>query len=76
LFCDYRELLKEIQASYNPAKRIDGDENSGADFERWRFWCWTILRKQAVDWVRDIVELSLNADITRIGTTDHHDELS
>ena len=69
LFCDYRELLKEIQASYNPAS--ESTEMSILDPIR------TIEvlvlddlgASKPSDWVRDIVSIVLNARYNEKRTT-------
>jgi DNA replication protein DnaC len=69
LFCDYRELLKEIQASYNPSS--ESTEMSILDPIR------TIEvlvlddlgASKPSDWVRDIVSIVLNARYNEKRTT-------
>ena len=69
LFCDYRELLKEIQASYNPSS--ESTEMSVLDPIR------TIEvlvlddlgASKPSDWVRDIVSIVLNARYNEKRTT-------
>src|SRR5215472_13561200 len=61
LFCDYRELLKEIQASYNPAS----ESTEMGILEPIRIVEVLVLddlgASRPSDWVRDIVEIVLNA---------------
>jgi DNA replication protein DnaC len=69
LFCDYRELLKEIQASYNPAS--ESTEMSILDPIR----TVEVLvlddlgASKPSDWVRDIVSIVLNARYNEKRTT-------
>jgi DNA replication protein DnaC len=69
LFCDYRELLKEIQGSYNPASEstemkilepIRGAEILVLD---------DLGASKPSDWVRDIVGIVLNARYNENRTT-------
>jgi DNA replication protein DnaC len=77
LFCDYRELLKEIQASYNPAS----DSTEMAILEPIRTVEILVLddlgASKPSDWVRDIVGVVLNARYnerrTTIITTNYYD---
>lgn len=77
LFCDYRELLKEIQASYNPSSEstemgilepIRTVEILALD---------DLGASKPSDWVRDIVGIVLNARynerLTTIITTNYYD---
>src|SRR5205807_1182120 len=61
LFCDYRELLKEIQASYNPAS----ESTEMKILEPIRTVEILVLddlgASKPSDWVRDIVGIVLNA---------------
>jgi len=61
LFCDYRELLKEIQASYNPSS----ETTEMGILEPIRIVEVLVLddlgASRPSDWVRDIVEIVLNA---------------
>ena len=78
LFCDYRELLKEIQASYNPSS----DSTEMAILEPIRTVEILVLddlgASKPSDWVRDIVGIVLNARYnerrTTIITTNYLDE--
>jgi len=69
LFCDYRELLKEIQASYNPSS--ESTEMSILDPIR----TVEVLvlddlgASKPSDWVRDIVSIVLNARYNEKRTT-------
>ncbi len=69
LFCDYRELLKEIQASYNPASNT----TEMGILEPIRNVEILVLddlgASRPSDWVRDIVEIVLNARYNRNLTT-------
>ena len=77
LFCDYRELLKEIQASYNPAS----ESTEMGILEPIRTVEILVLddlgASKPSDWVRDIVGIVLNARYnerrTTIITTNYHD---
>lgn len=77
LFCDYRELLKEIQASYNPAS----ESTEMAILEPIRTVEILVLddlgASKPSDWVRDIVGIVLNARYnerrTTIITTNYND---
>jgi DNA replication protein DnaC len=77
LFCDYRELLKEIQASYNPAS----ESTEMKILEPIRSSEVLVLddlgASKPSDWVRDIVGIVLNARYnerrTTIITTNYHD---
>lgn len=77
LFCDYRELLKEIQASYNPSS----ESTEMAILEPIRTVEILVLddlgASKPSDWVRDIVGIVLNARYnerrTTIITTNYHD---
>jgi DNA replication protein DnaC len=69
MFCDYRELLKEIQASYNPASNttemrildpIRSVEILVLD---------DLGASKPSDWVRDIIEIVLNARYNQNLTT-------
>jgi DNA replication protein DnaC len=69
LFCDYRELLKEIQASYNPASQ----STEMAILEPVRSAEILVLddlgASKPSDWVRDIVGIVLNARYNEKRTT-------
>jgi len=69
LFCDYRELLKEIQASYNPASQ----STEMAILEPVRTSEVLVLddlgASKPSDWVRDIVGIVLNARYNEKRTT-------
>jgi DNA replication protein DnaC len=69
LFCDYRELLKEIQASYNPAS----ESTEMAILEPTRTVELLVLddlgASKPSDWVRDIVGIVLNARYNEKRTT-------
>lgn len=69
LFCDYRELLKEIQASYNPAS----ESTEMGVLEPIRTVEILILddlgASKPSDWVRDIVAIVLNARYNEKRTT-------
>jgi len=69
LFCDYRELLKEIQASYNPAS----ESTEMAILEPIRTVEVLVLddlgASKPSDWVRDIVGIVLNARYNERRTT-------
>ncbi|HKV24599.1 MAG TPA: ATP-binding protein [Candidatus Acidoferrum sp.] len=69
LFCDYRELLKEIQASYNPAS----ESTEMAILEPIRSVEILVLddlgASKPSDWVRDIVGIVLNARYNERRTT-------
>jgi len=69
LFCDYRELLKEIQASYNPAS----ESTEMAILEPIRTVEILVLddlgASKPSDWVRDIVGIVLNARYNERRTT-------
>jgi DNA replication protein DnaC len=69
LFCDYRELLKEIQASYNPAS----ETTEMSILEPVRNVEVLILddlgATKPSDWVRDIVGIVLNARYNEKRTT-------
>src|SRR5271170_6318081 len=69
LFCDYRELLKEIQASYNPAS----ESTEMAILEPVRTVEILVLddlgASKPSDWVRDIVGIVLNARYNENKTT-------
>lgn len=69
LFCDYRELLKEIQASYNPASQ----STEMAILEPVRTAEILVLddlgATKPSDWVRDIVGIVLNARYNEKRTT-------
>jgi DNA replication protein DnaC len=69
LFCDYRELLKEIQASYNPAS----ESTEMAILEPIRTVEILALddlgASKPSDWVRDIVAIVLNARYNERRTT-------
>ncbi|HEY1471295.1 MAG TPA: ATP-binding protein [Candidatus Acidoferrum sp.] len=69
LFCDYRELLKEIQASYNPAS----ESTEMAVLEPVRATEVLVLddlgASKPSDWVRDIVGIILNARYNEKRTT-------
>jgi DNA replication protein DnaC len=69
LFCDYRELLKEIQASYNPAS----DSTEMGILEPIRTVEILVLddlgASKPSDWVRDIVGIVLNARYNQNRTT-------
>jgi len=69
LFCDYRELLKEIQASYNPASQ----STEMAILEPVRTAEVLVLddlgASKPSDWVRDIVGIVLNARYNEKRTT-------
>lgn len=77
LFCDYRELLKEIQASYNASS----ESTEMGILEPIRTVEILILddlgASKPSDWVRDIVGIVLNARYnerrTTIITTNYHD---
>jgi DNA replication protein DnaC len=77
LFCDYRELLKEIQASYNQAS----ESTEMAILEPIRTTEVLVLddlgASKPSDWVRDIVGIVLNAryneNRTTIITTNYQD---
>lgn len=77
LFCDYRELLKEIQASYNPSS----ESTEMAILEPIRTVEILVLddlgASKPSDWVRDIVGIVLNARYnerrTTIITTNYYD---
>ena len=77
LFCDYRELLKEIQASYNPAS----ESTEMGILEPIRVIEILVLddlgASKPSDWVRDIVGIVLNARYnerrTTIITTNYYD---
>src|SRR5260370_38118827 len=77
LFCDYRELLKEIQASYNPAR----ESTEMGILEPIRTVEILVLddlgASKPSDWVRDIVGIVLNARYnerrTTIITTNYYD---
>ena len=78
LFCDYRELLKEIQESYNPTS----ESTEMAILEPIRRVEVLVLddlgASKPSDWVRDIVGIVLNAryneNRTTIITTNYYDE--
>ena len=69
LFCDYRELLKEIQASYNPAS----ESTEMRILEPVRTVEVLVLddlgASKPSDWVRDIVGIVLNARYNENRTT-------
>jgi DNA replication protein DnaC len=69
LFCDYRELLKEIQASYNPAS----ESTEMGILEPIRTVEILVLddlgASKPSDWVRDIVGIVLNARYNEKRTT-------
>lgn len=69
LFCDYRELLKEIQASYNPAS----ETTEMRILEPIRAVEILVIddlgATKPSDWVRDIVEIVLNARYNKNLTT-------
>src|SRR5260370_1194073 len=69
LFCDYRELLKEIQASYNPAS----ESTEMKILEPIRTMEILVLddlgASKPSDWVRDIVGIVLNARYNENRTT-------
>ena len=69
LFCDYRELLKEIQASYNPAS----ESTEMGILEPIRTAAILVLddlgASKPSDWVRDIVGIVLNARYNENRTT-------
>src|SRR5258705_8606120 len=69
LFCDYRELLKEIQASYNPAS----ESTEMSILEPIRTVEVLVLddlgASKPSDWVRDIVGIVLNARYNENRTT-------
>jgi DNA replication protein DnaC len=69
LFCDYRELLKEIQASYNPAS----ESTEMKILEPVRTAEILVLddlgASKPSDWVRDIVGIVLNARYNENRTT-------
>jgi DNA replication protein DnaC len=69
LFCDYRELLKEIQASYNPAS----ESTEMGVLEPVRTTEVLVLddlgASKPSDWVRDIVGIVLNARYNEKRTT-------
>jgi DNA replication protein DnaC len=69
LFCDYRELLKEIQASYNPAS----ESTEMGILEPIRAAEILVLddlgASKPSDWVRDIVGIVLNARYNEKRTT-------
>jgi DNA replication protein DnaC len=69
LFCDYRELLKEIQASYNPAS----ESTEMKILEPIRTVEILVLddlgASKPSDWVRDIVGIVLNARYNENRTT-------
>ncbi len=69
LFCDYRELLKEIQASYNPAS----ESTEMRILEPIRTVEILVLddlgANKPSDWVRDIVGIVLNARYNENRTT-------
>jgi DNA replication protein DnaC len=69
LFCDYRELLKEIQASYNPAS----ESTEMRILEPIRNVEILVLddlgASKPSDWVRDIVGIVLNARYNENRTT-------
>src|SRR5271169_2381493 len=69
LFCDYRELLKEIQASYNPAS----ESTEMGILEPVRTVEILVLddlgASKPSDWVRDIVGIVLNARYNENKTT-------
>jgi DNA replication protein DnaC len=69
LFCDYRELLKEIQASYNPASQ----STEMGILEPIRMAEILIIddlgASKPSDWVRDIVGIVLNARYNENRTT-------
>jgi len=69
LFCDYRELLKEIQASYNPAS----ESTEMGILEPIRTVEILVLddlgASKPSDWVRDIVGIVLNARYNENRTT-------
>jgi DNA replication protein DnaC len=69
LFCDYRELLKEIQASYNPAS--ESTEMSILDPIRTveLLVLDDLGASKPSDWVRDIVSIVLNARYNEKRTT-------
>jgi DNA replication protein DnaC len=77
LFCDYRELLKEIQASYNPAS----ESTEMSILEPIRKVEILVLddlgASKPSDWVRDIVGIVLNAryneSLTTLITTNYLD---
>lgn len=69
LFCDYRELLKEIQASYNPAS----ESTEMAILEPVRAAEVLVLddlgASKPSDWVRDVVSIVLNSRYNEKRTT-------
>src|SRR5215471_2750924 len=69
MFCDYRELLKEIQASYNPSS----ESTEMAILEPIRTVELLVLddlgASKPSDWVRDIVGIVLNARYNEKRTT-------
>ena len=69
LFCDYRELLKEIQASYNPAS----ESTEMSILEPIRKVEVLVLddlgASKPSDWVRDIVGIVLNGRYNKNRTT-------
>jgi len=68
LFCDYRELLKEIQASYNPASESTGNEKFLEPIRTVEILVLDDLgASKPSDWVRDIVGIVLNAGTTKTG---------
>lgn len=77
MFCDYRELLKEIQASYNPAS----ESTEMSILEPLRNVEVLVVDDLGAgkpsDWVRDIIEIVLNGrynrNLTTIITTNYMD---
>ena len=75
LFCDYRELLKEIQASYNPAS----ESTEMSILEPMRTVEVLVLddlgASKPSDWVRDIIGIGAERAVQRGTDHDYHDEL-
>jgi DNA replication protein DnaC len=61
LFCDYRELLKEIQHSYNPQVRTTEMEILGPVFDAEVLVLDELGAAKPTDWVWDTVALVLNS---------------
>ncbi len=69
LFCDYRELLKSIQDSYNPAVQITEMQLLRPVLDAEVLLLDDLAAMRSSEWVSDIVNYILNSRYNRDGTT-------
>lgn len=69
LFCDYRELLKSIQDSYNPSVQVTEMELLRPVFEAPVLVLDDLAAVRSSEWIFDIVNYILNNRYNRDGTT-------